>query len=332
MWMNVDFLFIDEYSMIGCSMLYNIHNALSIAKESSKPFGGINIIFAGDFCQLPTVGETRLYANFSKRRGGRNEKTNLQSVYGKLLWLSIKNVVFLENVERQRGANADVLIALLARLREGKCTSADYDLLSSRVATRLAKSQNVSEWQKAPIIVRENTSKDALNVAATEAFARQTGRHLFWYYSTDKSNGEVVCEPDLKHYLQRLPSSATNHRLGWIPLVIGMPVMIMTNFDVEHGVVNGQTSILKSVQYWINHDGLRHATSCIVESDRIVGEVLPGLEKKQAVALEDKVKMSFIHPHSKKKMHNQTHPDSDTTCIFCHSLQVPRVIVAESGR
>lgn len=101
MWANVDFLFIDEYSMIGCRMLYTVHLALTIAKECSLPFGGINIIFAGDFCQLPAVGETRLYARFGTRKVASTESSNLHNVYGKLLWISIRNVVVLQTVEHQ---------------------------------------------------------------------------------------------------------------------------------------------------------------------------------------------------------------------------------------
>ena len=130
MWANVDFLFVDEYSMIGCRLTYKIHLALTIAKESSKPFGGINIIFASDFCQLPAVGDSRLYTKFSNGHDATHDQ-NLNAVYGCPLWLSIHNVIVLQTVERQTGSGASVLIELLSRLREGKCTNADNDFLST---------------------------------------------------------------------------------------------------------------------------------------------------------------------------------------------------------
>lgn len=40
-------------------------------------------------------------------------------------------------------------------------------------------------------------------------------------------------------------SGLTKQWLGKIPLVIGIPVMITHNFDVENGIVNGCTGILK---------------------------------------------------------------------------------------
>lgn len=58
MWEGVDFLFIDEVSMIGCKLLHRISEALIQAKGNTSPFGGINVIFSGDFAQLPPVGET----------------------------------------------------------------------------------------------------------------------------------------------------------------------------------------------------------------------------------------------------------------------------------
>ena len=80
-----------------------------------------------------------------------------------------------------------------------------------------------------------------------------------------------------------------------------MPVMVMTNFDVCNGVVNGTIGTLKSVQYWVDAEGLRHATSCVIESEHIIGDPLPGLEQNHGVALQDETEMMFVHPHSKKK-------------------------------
>jgi len=63
MWEGVDYLFIDEVSMIGCKMLHNVSGALTEAKGKTTTFGGVSIIFAGDFAQLPPIGDVRLYKN-----------------------------------------------------------------------------------------------------------------------------------------------------------------------------------------------------------------------------------------------------------------------------
>jgi hypothetical protein len=60
---GVDYIFIDEVSMIARHDLYKISSQLAKAKnEFDAPFGGFNMIFAGDFSQLPPVNEYSLYS------------------------------------------------------------------------------------------------------------------------------------------------------------------------------------------------------------------------------------------------------------------------------
>ncbi|KAK0452782.1 uncharacterized protein EV420DRAFT_1242221, partial [Desarmillaria tabescens] len=83
--------------------------------------------------------------------------------------------------------------------------------------------------------------------------------------------------------------------LGALPLVIGMPVMIMQNFDVEGGIVNGATRILEKVRYHLDDDGRHIVLSCIIKIPSMTGEPLSGLQESQAVALQDTVNLQFRH-------------------------------------
>lgn len=67
MWDGVDYLFIDEVSMIGCEFLHNISVSLTKAKGRTATFGGVNIIFVGDFAQLPPIGDICLYKDIDMR-------------------------------------------------------------------------------------------------------------------------------------------------------------------------------------------------------------------------------------------------------------------------
>jgi hypothetical protein len=54
---GVEYMFLDEVSMLSCQDFYKISAQLAKAfNESNAPFGGMNMIFAGDFSQLPPVG------------------------------------------------------------------------------------------------------------------------------------------------------------------------------------------------------------------------------------------------------------------------------------
>ncbi|KAJ7730752.1 hypothetical protein B0H16DRAFT_1227696, partial [Mycena metata] len=83
----------------------------------------------------------------------------------------------------------------------------------------------------------------------------------------------------------------TNSRLGRIPLVIGMPVMISQNFDVQGGVVTGCTGILVSVQYQVGDDGKRYALSCVVDAPDTTPGILPDLPNHHVVSLRDTTKI-----------------------------------------
>jgi hypothetical protein len=160
---------------------------------------------------------------------------------------------------------------------------------------------NDEKWKSSPVITSDNATKDALNVKASEAFAKSTGRELHWYYATDMRKGREILDPDLKTHLIGLHSGQTSQRLGRIPLVLGMPVMLCQNFDVEAGVVNGCTGTLTNIRYRVDAEGNRHALSCVVKTTDTTGEALPHLPDKHVAVLEDTVDMSFVHPHSNKK-------------------------------
>ncbi|PBK87948.1 hypothetical protein ARMGADRAFT_884105, partial [Armillaria gallica] len=87
----------------------------------------------------------------------------------------------------------------------------------------------------------------------------------------------------------------TSQRLGMLPLVIGMPVMITQNFDVESGIVNGATGTLEKIRYRLDEDGRHIALSCVVNVPLMTGSPLTDLKKSQAVALQDTVELDFKH-------------------------------------
>jgi ATP-dependent DNA helicase PIF1 len=56
-WKKTDILVVDEVSMLSLK-LFNMINAIGKAiRKNKKPFGGIQLIFSGDFYQLPPVGD-----------------------------------------------------------------------------------------------------------------------------------------------------------------------------------------------------------------------------------------------------------------------------------
>lgn len=62
---KTDTLIIDEISMLSADMLGKVDAACQYARSNGKPFGGLQVIFVGDFMQLPPVGKNEKFAFLS---------------------------------------------------------------------------------------------------------------------------------------------------------------------------------------------------------------------------------------------------------------------------
>ncbi|KAJ7733453.1 hypothetical protein B0H16DRAFT_1220551, partial [Mycena metata] len=154
--------------MVGCAFLHDISHQLSVAKGNDLAFGGISVVFAGDFAQLPPVGQKRLYAKLTQKDISQaGTKYGQKVVFGKLLWLSVSTVVMLTQNMRQTGPDNQPFVELLGRLREGH-----INWQSKR-------------WKNAPVIVAENAMKDTINTSMAHGFSISSGSPLHWYYATD---------------------------------------------------------------------------------------------------------------------------------------------------
>ncbi|KAI9064823.1 hypothetical protein FKP32DRAFT_1569090, partial [Trametes sanguinea] len=129
-----------------------------------------------------------------------------------------------------------------------------------------------------------------MNVLAVEGFAAATGRAVHWYYAKDVYDGKSVTEPALVEYLEKRHSGQTSHRLGKIPLVLGMPVLISQNFDVNGGVVNGSIGTLTAIRFTTDEiTQKRYLRSCTVHLSDASPKPLPGLDNGVYPVLEDTV-------------------------------------------
>lgn len=300
MWQGVDFLFIDEVSMISCKFLNDISVALSNAKGNAAAFGGINVVFAGDFAQLPPVAEKKLYAKIDTGPGS-SSITGQNNVFGKVLWMGVDTVVTLTQQHRQSGEDNRPFIKLLGRLREGKCTKRDFATLENRVINR--ENYSTEDWDDAPIICYGNAQKDALNEKACHHFARRTGQELHYYYAVDRHKGGPVEDERLQEKLAGLHSGTTKQRMGRLPLVVGMPVLVAHNFDVEGGVTNGSRGTVQRIRYTIQPGtGHRILKSCIVHIPDSTANALPNLGLHEMAIVADTTDIMFTKPHSTRKI------------------------------
>ncbi len=121
--------------MISCHELYLISARLAqITGIHDAPFGGMNVVLAGDFAQLSPVMGSLLYdGNVERYVNSRMSVRNQETVIGKVLWHQITTVVILiQNMRQKTQTEADgKLRTALENMRYAACTSEDIAFLKT---------------------------------------------------------------------------------------------------------------------------------------------------------------------------------------------------------
>ena len=249
---GVDYIFLDEVSMVSCLELYKISAQLAKSRNCDElPFGGINIIFAGDFAQLPPVNSPPLYSGtVGTTIHASMSIGQQQSSIGKALWHQITTVVILrQNMRQKTQSKEDTQFrTALENMRYAACTTEDIDFLRSRIAGRNPNQPNLAskKFRNVSVITGLNSLKDRLNSLGSRRFAQETGQTLTDFYSVDTlgpnidpitlkkikkkkkktSGGNDIINPHIQAMLWNLQHSASDHVPGKLSLCIGLPVMI----------------------------------------------------------------------------------------------------------
>ncbi|CAF1484221.1 unnamed protein product, partial [Adineta steineri] len=252
-WALVEYLLIDEMSMVGLTLLAKLNRILSAAKHADPqiPFGGINVIFFGDYLQYRPVYDEPLYTDFSqpsKNKSGqsRSEK-EIQQRAARSLILQINCVIKLS---QQMRTEDERYRELLERLRQGDCTLGDYELLLTRVVGQPSVSSlRESPWNEAPILAYRNEVRTQLNNKAAVHNAAQLGHQLMVCVAQDTCRGKAIEDPILMKKLLELSDSKTEHLPGLLPFVPGMPVILTQNLAIELGLINGINEIFRQLVY-----------------------------------------------------------------------------------
>lgn len=129
-WRDVNYLIIDEMSMVGLHLLARLNRVIKTAKHSKPeaPFGGINVIFFGDLLQYSPVLDKPLYTSCKTLPQCTERDIEIQCA--QKLMSQINCAVELTQQMRTEDIR---FLELLGRLRTGHTTTEDYQLLCTRV-------------------------------------------------------------------------------------------------------------------------------------------------------------------------------------------------------
>lgn len=242
-WRETQILIVDEVSMLSLS-LFDKLNALGMAIRNnySKPFGGIQLIFSGDFYQLPPVGN-------------KDDQDTMRFCFESDDWNSVfhkDNQIQLTKIYRQTD---DTYTSILNQIREGKIKRKSNDILMEHVGRKKDPNTFLTEPTKLyPTknkVEQINTSKmndlktkektyDVKYVKDLDAFGMMT------MSNEDKEKRRQYSPQEIQAELDYLASNLTCD--ASLKIKIGAQVMCIINMKDNEGnilVCNGSQGIVQ---------------------------------------------------------------------------------------
>ena len=220
-WENTDILIIDEISMMSCKLFELLNKIGQVIRCNKKPFGGIQLIFSGDFFQLPPVKET--FFCF--------ESELFNNTFDK--------IINLTKVFRQ---NDNTYKKLLLNMRKGLISKKSIELLNSKMIDENFDKNTTNITRLVP------TKSKAFEI--NNYFINKIKDKKYIYKRTYKENSENLNNIE-KIKLDLMSETEKESEYNYIKestlteenLVLkrGAYVMCIANLDLTMGIANGTT-------------------------------------------------------------------------------------------
>ena len=230
-WKNTDILVVDEVSMLSVK-LFDTLNIIgkNIRGNYNKAFGGIQLIFSGDFFQLPPVGDKD---DIDSQRFCF-ESQDWNHVFPKSSQIQLKKIF------RQKD---EIYSSILNQIREGKIKKKSCTLLSQYVGRKYGENLIVEPTKLFPTRVKVeavNSEKMYLLKCEEREFNIKYIKDLNSKDSEKMVNKEKEIQMELDFLANNLVCEKT------IKIKIGAQVMSIINIssDIGLGVCNGSQGIV----------------------------------------------------------------------------------------
>ena len=246
-WKKTRILIIDEISFMSCKKLILLDRNLRKARENYREiYGGINIVFAGDFSQLePIIKSNKKYGFDGPLYDARGR--------AKKLWQNAINC-YIELKGMHRFKDDLEWGYILRRLREGNPTKADLQEINKHVVTKDTKFPNDIKYG-----TRFNKVQDSVHCTLFEKYICKQ--------ETDKCGKVrdcmiVLCDKmkiaktgatitNYTNFFQNIGESDCKMQRGRIDPMLKLykncELMMTVNDDVRKGKANGTTMKLSKI-------------------------------------------------------------------------------------
>ena len=231
-WRTIRVMIIDEISMINGEFLDNLSQVIcKIRGGNDKPFGGIQLIFCGDFLQLPPITKRQYQRMPTMQRNQMHCDRGF--AFESAVWRDAEfKTVVLAEVFRQENRE---FIDILHNFRKGVVTNE-----AERFLERCQRSLPIKEGVKPTILYARNVDVSRENL---KELAKLPGeQHVYEAFDTIK----VSLNPESNIAEDRAESMLYSnpffdHCIAEEKLLLkeGAQVMLIKNHDIKGGLVNG---------------------------------------------------------------------------------------------
>jgi ATP-dependent DNA helicase PIF1 len=233
-WRSTDILVIDEVSMMS-QKIFEILDAVGKAsRQNGRPFGGMQVIFLGDFYQLPPVGN-------------KEEIETARYCFESSLWNDTfpkENVIQLKKIFRQTD---EVYASILNQIREGRIKKSSNDLLLSLVGRKIEDGSIVQPTKLFPLRSKTeaiNESKMSDLQSQEEEFKLKYLRHLPYPEQEKGVPIQRFTPEQIEMDLKNIHGSILCNDI--LKLKVGAQVMCVVNIELPTGgmICNGSQGVV----------------------------------------------------------------------------------------
>lgn len=261
-WLQIELLIIDEVSMLSEKLLNILDIIAKSIKKSAKPFGGIQIIFGGDFHQLPPIGD-------------EDDETSMNFCFESDIWNTLfPNQIELKTIFRQKDP---VYQKILSQIRNGKISNSSLNILKQYI-----REPESNLLIKPPILLAKRKNVDQIN--QTEIAKLNSNKIIYTLKeeceetskdSNKYSNTEKLYE---SNYLKNNILAEQN-----LILKIGAQVMCIANIDIEgtNAIVNGSQGIIVDIKDNYPIVNFKNGETRIIKEHTWKSEIIPSIKIKQ---------------------------------------------------
>lgn len=237
-WLTTDVLVIDESSMMPPDLLEKLDLlGRRLRRQPDLPFGGIQLILAGDFFQLPPVQK-----GLSGEMMGPGGLDTIRYIFETETWKEVVQEVAILSTNHRQGDPA--FQKILNEVRIGDLSADTISILASR------KTEAWRDLQIKPtLLFSRNSTVDTINERNMDSFNKPMRVFLAKNTVMSKEGAKTTSRisidwdsPEVQRIVTKLDNDAPY--VAALKLCEDAQVMLITNLDIDSGLVNGSRGVI----------------------------------------------------------------------------------------